>query len=168
MGTEDDAPWQEQLSHTPEQTQSLAQQLAQDLSPGDLVAVEGEIGAGKTCFIQGVCAELGVTDPVQSPTFVLIHEYEGRFRDHEVVHIRHFDFYRLSSVDELEVIGVSEFFHDADGLCLVEWAERAGGLLPQRRWEVCLEHVRGENDQRRVRWRHLTTVASRNQSRGNE
>lgn len=126
------------LTHSPEETRAAGERLGRELAPGELVAFSGELGAGKTCMIQGVCAGLGVEDPVNSPTFMLINEYQGLARGQRLP-VFHFDLYRLRSQAELEALGADEYFY-GQGVCLVEWAERAGALLPPRRREVVLEH----------------------------
>lgn len=140
-----------------EETRQLGRELARRLRPGDLVALTGELGTGKTCLIQGICAGLGVRDVVNSPTFILLHMLEGRQADGRPLPVFHFDLYRIGSREELEEMGASEFFHDPDALCLVEWAERAAPLLPEWRWEVILEYG-GGGDERRVRW-HRAAMA---------
>jgi tRNA threonylcarbamoyladenosine biosynthesis protein TsaE len=111
------------ITEGPEQTQSLGQNLAGFLHSGAVVALTGELGTGKTCLIQGICQGLGVTDPVASPAFVIINEYQGRLP------VYHFDLYRIKSIEELYQLGCEEYFYGS-GVCLIEWAERAEGLLP--------------------------------------
>jgi tRNA threonylcarbamoyladenosine biosynthesis protein TsaE len=129
---------EEHLSHSPEETRALGEKLGRQLSPGEVVAFSGDLGAGKTCMIQGVCAGLEIPDQVNSPTFVLINEYAGRAGGLPVV-VYHFDLYRLRGEKELEALGAEEYFY-SQGICLVEWAERARTALPPRRREVVLEH----------------------------
>ena len=133
-------------THSAAQTHALGAALGQRLAPGDVIAFRGDLGSGKTCMIQGVCAALQVADYVTSPTFVLINEYAGQYRDRELP-VYHFDLYRLRGADELEELGAEEYFYGC-GVCLVEWAERADGLLPDRCCHVWLEH--GEACERRI------------------
>lgn len=121
------------------ETQALGARFAALLGPGELVALSGELGAGKTCFIQGICIGLGVEDTVNSPTFILMNQYSGQ-RNGIAISIYHFDFYRLSGAGELDSFGADEFF-DGEGICLVEWAERAAERLPARRWQVEMEYA---------------------------
>ena len=125
-------------THSPEETQVLGQALGATLKPGAVVAFRGDLGSGKTCMIQGICQEFQVLEYVTSPTFILINEYGGKRAEH-FVPIYHFDLYRLSGEDDLEVLGAEEYFY-GDGICLVEWAERAGELLPGNRVDVALEY----------------------------
>ena len=125
-------------THSPEETQALGQALGVTLTPGAVVAFRGDLGSGKTCMIQGICQAFHVHDYVTSPTFILINEYGGE-RAERLVPIYHFDLYRLSGEDDLEALGAEEYFY-GDGICLVEWAERAGELLPGNRVDVALEY----------------------------
>lgn len=102
------------------------------LSPSDVVAFSGELGSGKTTLIQGICGGLGVKNYVRSPCFVIINEYNGKFK------VYHFDLYRLDNEKELEDLGYEEYFY-GDGVCLVEWAEKAERLLPGQRIKVNLK-----------------------------
>ncbi len=110
-------------THSPEETWALAAELAAELGPGTVMALHGELGAGKTCFVQGLAAALGIDEPITSPTYTLIGEYEGRLPLH------HIDLYRLSGPEEALGLGIEEYF-DLDGITAIEWAERAEGLLP--------------------------------------
>ena len=135
-----------------EETKQFGRVLAAALRPGDLVALNGELGAGKTCLIQGIAEGLGVTDVVNSPTFVLLNLFAGRDAAGGELTVYHFDLYRLASSDELEDIGAVEFFYDPQGVSLVEWAERLPESLPAARWEVRLEYGPTTAD-RTIRWR---------------
>lgn len=110
-------------SHSPEETWQLAAELADEFARGTVIALHGDLGAGKTCFIQGYAAALGIDEPVTSPTYTLIGEYEGRLPLH------HIDLYRLSGPQEALGLGLEEYF-DVNGITAIEWAERAEGLLP--------------------------------------
>ena len=110
-------------THSPEETWELAAELADELGPGTVIALHGDLGAGKTCFIQGYAAALGIDEPITSPTYTLIGEYEGRLPLH------HIDLYRLSGPEDALGLGLEEYF-DVNGITAIEWAERAEGLLP--------------------------------------
>ncbi len=141
------------ITRSAAETQALGAQLVQTLKRGSLVAFIGDLGAGKTCMIQGMCQALGVQDYVTSPTFILINEYGG-YLGAEPIAVYHFDLYRLGGADELEELGAEEYFYGA-GICLVEWAERAGGFLPSERVEVALEYL--GDDERKVVVRRLVS-----------
>ncbi|WP_088227962.1 tRNA (adenosine(37)-N6)-threonylcarbamoyltransferase complex ATPase subunit type 1 TsaE [Desulfosporosinus sp. FKB] len=121
-------------SVTAEQTKNWGKYLAAYLLPGDVLALIGDLGAGKTAFAQGIGEGLGVTRPMASPTFTLIHEYEGQCQGTQI-HLVHMDLYRLQHPHEAEVIGVEESF-SGDSICLIEWPEIAEDYLPENRLDV--------------------------------
>ena len=115
------------------ETEELAARLARELVVGDVVAVSGELGSGKTTFVRGACRALGVTAPVTSPTYTIGHRYEG---DPDVSHL---DLYRFTGVSVAEWGDLEPYFEDA--IVFVEWPEAAGAGLPSTRASVRLEHV---------------------------
>ncbi|MCS7081607.1 MAG: tRNA (adenosine(37)-N6)-threonylcarbamoyltransferase complex ATPase subunit type 1 TsaE [Bacteroidetes bacterium] len=129
-------------TYSPEESRRLGRELALRLRPGDVVALYGELGAGKTCFVQGVCAQLGVREPVTSPTFTLVHAYQG-----ESLPVYHLDLYRLASLEELYELGYEDYLY-GEGVCLIEWADRMEPLLPEAAWRVRLRY--GEDPQERI------------------
>lgn len=122
---------------SPEETRRAGERLGARLQPGDVVALIGELGAGKTCFIQGLAHGLGVTGDVTSPTFVLVNEYRGRLPIH------HLDAYRTGSLTELADIGIEEMLH-GDGVTVIEWADKLLPLLPARTITVRLSGLGDE------------------------
>jgi tRNA threonylcarbamoyladenosine biosynthesis protein TsaE len=118
------------LSRSPEETHAIGRQLAARLGPGACVALYGDLGSGKTCLVQGVCDGLTVTGPVTSPTFVLVNEYAGWTSNGQPVPVYHFDLYRLTGPDELLDLGWDDYLA-REGVCLIEWADRAEGILPE-------------------------------------
>lgn len=109
----------------PQETRALGRRLGQLARPGLVVLLAGELGAGKTCFAQGVADGLGVPagSPVTSPSYTLLNIHQGRFP------LYHFDLYRLAAVDDLEDLGYDEIA-EGDGVTLVEWADRLSTPLP--------------------------------------
>jgi tRNA threonylcarbamoyladenosine biosynthesis protein TsaE len=120
-------------SDSPEATARVAEALARVVDPGAVIALEGDLGAGKTTFVQGFAAEMKAPEPVSSPTFVLLRVYQGRLP------LYHFDAYRLDGPRELDDFGADEYFW-GDGVSLVEWGERVAEALPADRIEVRIEH----------------------------
>jgi tRNA threonylcarbamoyladenosine biosynthesis protein TsaE len=120
-------------SRSPEVTAATGEELGRALKAGDVVALTGELGAGKTCFIQGLVRGLGASVQATSPTFVLINEYRGR------VPIHHVDAYRTESLGELLDLGLPELF-DEEAVSVVEWADKLEPLLPPRTIRV---HISG-------------------------
>ena len=117
------------ISHSPAETIALARTLAATLRRGAVLALSGDLGAGKTHFVKGLAAGLGTAASVTSPTFTLLHEYPGGR-----LPLYHFDFYRLDAADEALRIGLDEYL-DGDGACVIEWAEKFPALLPPHtRW----------------------------------
>ncbi len=112
-----------------DETMALGRKLAGSIQAGDVVALFGEMGSGKTTFVRGVCSGLGVADDVSSPTFTLINEYGGGR-----LPVFHFDFYRIGA-DAAWELGCEEYF-SGSGVCLLEWPERASDLLPRTRLDV--------------------------------
>jgi tRNA threonylcarbamoyladenosine biosynthesis protein TsaE len=125
------------------ETERLGHALAEVSGPGVVIGLVGPLGAGKTRLARAIAERLGV-DPlaIASPTFVLIHEYEG------TIPVYHFDVYRLTSPQEFEDLGAADYWN-AGGLCLVEWADRVVDLLPEDRWIVRIEPSDGAR--RRIR-----------------
>ena len=109
------------LSHSPEETLAWAEQYAKSLAAGDVVLLEGEMGAGKTALAQGIARGLGVTEDVLSPTYAYVNSYAPLF---------HFDCYRIESERQAEELGFADYF-DSGKICLVEWGENIKGLLPE-------------------------------------
>ena len=115
-----------------EATQALAESIGRRAAPGTVIALSGDLGAGKTCFIQGLAAGLDVETPVTSPTFVMIAEHAGRLP------LYHVDLYRTESLAEIRALGLDELL-DGEGITAIEWAEKAGPLLPLRTVHVRIE-----------------------------
>ncbi|HEY7205862.1 MAG TPA: tRNA (adenosine(37)-N6)-threonylcarbamoyltransferase complex ATPase subunit type 1 TsaE [Methylomirabilota bacterium] len=131
------------LSHSPEETQAIGERLAAGLAAGSVVACTGELGAGKTCFLQGLARGLGVTGEVTSPTFVLVNHYRGRLP------VYHLDAYRTDSLTELVDLGLEEMLH-GDGVTVIEWADKLLPLLPARTIHVHLSGLGDEPRQIRI------------------
>ena len=136
------------ITRSAQQTRALGAELALLLQPGDVLALQGDLGAGKTCLVQGICHGLHVEDVVNSPTFILVNEYAGRIATTEIP-VYHFDLYRLADAAELVDLGLEDYT-GAGGISLFEWAERGAGLLPEPRWDIELEQT--ADDERRISW----------------
>ena len=117
-----------------EETWALARELAKELKPGDVVCLEGDLGAGKTTFTQGLAAALGVPGRVTSPTFCIVQEHKS-----ENVLLVHMDLYRLHGEDEVEAIGWEDYLARG-AIFVIEWPERAGSLIPQSARRVEFRH----------------------------
>jgi tRNA threonylcarbamoyladenosine biosynthesis protein TsaE len=120
-------------THDPEETFEVGRKIGMNAKPGQIYTLTGDLGVGKTVFTQGVAAGLGITEPVNSPTFTIIQEYEdGRLPFY------HFDVYRIGDLEEMEEIGYDDYFF-GQGICLIEWAELIEEILPEKRIEVTIE-----------------------------
>ena len=120
-------------THDPEETFEVGRTIGMNAKPGQIYTLTGDRGVGKTVFTQGVAAGLGITEPVNSPTFTIIQEYEdGRLPFY------HFDVYRIGDLEEMEEIGYDDYFF-GQGICLIEWAELIEEILPEKRIEVTIE-----------------------------
>lgn len=125
------------ISHSVEDTIQAGYEFAKDLQRGDVVCLEGDLGAGKTHFIKGVASYFGINaEKVNSPTYTLIHEYFG------TIPIYHFDCYRLQSEQEALEIGTEEYFY-GDGISLVEWPKKIYDLLPKEAIWLKISHLPG-------------------------
>ncbi|WP_018130950.1 tRNA (adenosine(37)-N6)-threonylcarbamoyltransferase complex ATPase subunit type 1 TsaE [Effusibacillus pohliae] len=127
-------------THSPEQTRAVAERLARLLQAGDVLTLTGDLGAGKTTFTQGLAKGLGVEEPVSSPTFMLIREYEGRLP------LYHMDVYRLGEQAGSEDLGIEEYLY-GDGVSVIEWAEFVQPLLPDDYLQVTIRKT-GESERR--------------------
>jgi len=112
-------------SNCPEDTYLIGENLGKECKPGEVYCLLGDLGVGKTVFTQGFAKGLGIEEPVNSPTFTIIQEYEeGRMPFY------HFDVYRISDIDEMDELGYEDYFY-GEGVCLVEWANLIKELLPE-------------------------------------
>jgi tRNA threonylcarbamoyladenosine biosynthesis protein TsaE len=126
-----------------EGTLALGERIAEMLTPPMLVILRGEVGAGKTTLVKGIAAALGAAteDDVTSPTFTIVHEYEGT-----KVRLFHLDLYRLDTEEQIAVLGLDEMAGYDNALVLVEWGERFPSILKRADGEIYMEH--GEEDER--------------------
>lgn len=120
-------------SNTPQETFELGKRLGAEAKPGQVYCLDGDLGVGKTVFTQGFARGLGITGPVNSPTFTIVQQYEeGRLP------LYHFDVYRIGDISEMDEIGYEDFFYGS-GVSLIEWSELIEELLPERAVHVTIE-----------------------------
>lgn len=122
-------------------TEKFGERLGEVLKKGDIVCLNGDLGAGKTTLTKSIGLGLGVKDYITSPTFALINEYRGR------IPVYHFDVYRLENIDELDDLGFDEYFF-GEGVCIIEWAEKIETMIPQDR--IVLDIKRGQDESKRI------------------
>lgn len=143
------------------ETETVGQLLGESITQNLLIALRGDLGAGKTTFTKGIARGLGVEEPITSPTFTFVNEYTGGGKDGRTRRLFHVDVYRLSegplAVAEAETIGLDDLLdeleqpvQDAITICVVEWAERLAGILPPDRLEVHLRLDSARSDARRL------------------
>lgn len=133
---------------SPEETEQLGYRFGQALQGGEVLALFGGLGMGKTAFTRGLAAGLGVTSGVSSPTFALVHDYEGRLTVH------HFDMYRVSGWEDLYSTGFFDYL-DTDDVLVIEWSENVEAALPEDAIRITVSHGEGENT-RCFAWEGLT------------
>lgn len=127
------------ITRSPLETEAIGRKLGSLLKKGAFVALFGDLGGGKTCFTRGIVTATAPESShlVASPTFAIMNEYPGP------VPVHHFDFYRLTSGHEISELGFDDYFL-GEGICVVEWAERLGDMMPEDRVKVTFEHVGGD------------------------
>ena len=138
------------VSHSPVQTQEIASAWAKDIlkhspdvdhpSQPIVIALEGELGAGKTTFVQAFADALGVIQNIKSPTFVLMKHYQipNQLGYNDFYHL---DCYRLQSSEDLKVLGIEDVLNSEGNIVVIEWAERVSDILPTKHWVVHIYHV---------------------------
>jgi tRNA threonylcarbamoyladenosine biosynthesis protein TsaE len=120
-------------TNSPKETFELGKKLGKSAKPGDIFTLDGDLGVGKTVFTQGVAAGLGISEPVNSPTFTIIQVYDtGRLPFY------HFDVYRIGDIEEMDEIGYEDYFY-GQGLCIIEWAELIEELIPENARHITIE-----------------------------
>lgn len=123
------------ITKNPEETQSFAEMFAKTL-PGGIVALYGDLGSGKTTFVQGLARRLGIKKRIISPTFVIVRTYKIGFNN-----FYHIDLYRIESEKDIEGLGIGEIMNDPKSVVVIEWAEKMKDLLPKKRIDIYFEYV---------------------------
>ncbi|HVZ41807.1 MAG TPA: tRNA (adenosine(37)-N6)-threonylcarbamoyltransferase complex ATPase subunit type 1 TsaE [Candidatus Kapabacteria bacterium] len=135
-------------SFAEEETYRLGEAFASRLRGGDIVAFYGDLGAGKTEFIKGICQGMNVEEIVASPTYTIVNQYVGTDADDEEVSIYHIDLYRIEKSEELIEVGLTDLLADRHSIKLIEWAENAEPVLPKVRYDVIVTALDDENQRR--------------------
>ncbi|MCD8158999.1 MAG: tRNA (adenosine(37)-N6)-threonylcarbamoyltransferase complex ATPase subunit type 1 TsaE [Clostridiales bacterium] len=131
-------------THSGEETEKIGFEFGKNAKAGEIYCINGDLGAGKTCFTKGFARGLGITDHITSPTFTIVNEYEGRLS------LYHFDVYRLQDEDELYDIGADEYFF-GDGVCIIEWAGIVKDAIPKGAvWIKILKDLEKDDNYRRI------------------
>lgn len=116
-------------SYSEKDTQKIAEEIAAQIKCGDVICLNGDLGAGKTVFVTALARAMGVTEYISSPTFTIVNEYSGKMP------IYHFDVYRIADCDEMFEIGFEEYIYGG-GLCIIEWSCNIEEILPEDRYEI--------------------------------
>ena len=128
-----------------QETYRLGERLGRQAKPGQIYCLDGDLGVGKTVFAKGFAAGLGITEPVSSPTFTILQQY-----DQGLMPLYHFDVYRIGTAEEMEEIGYEDFFYGT-GVCLIEWSRQIEELLPEDAVRVRIEKdLKKDFDYRRI------------------
>lgn len=117
------------ITNSPEETRKLGEETGKRLEEGDVVSLTGELGAGKTCFTQGIGIGLGITEGIRSPSFIIVNQHQGR------VPLYHIDLYRLEDISQIYELGYEEYLYGKSA-CVIEWGERIEPLLPPEHLSV--------------------------------
>jgi len=147
---------QEFISNSAEETKKFAGEFAKKLKPGDILALYGNLGAGKTTFIQGLVASLGYRGKVFSPTFIFVRPYKisepgtaSRDQEKKIRIFYHIDLYRIEEPADLKTIGIEEFLNENNSVSAIEWPERIENGLPERTVKIKIESI-DENTRRLI------------------
>ena len=131
------------ISKSEQDTIDFAENFAKELTQGDIVVLSGELGSGKTKFVQGVLKHFGLENEISSPTFTIVNEYTS-----PAANIYHFDVYRLEDADEFYAMGGDEYFES--GICLIEWGEMIEDILPTPYTKITFSKADGKDDYRKL------------------
>ena len=134
----------EKISNNLQDTKQIAFDFEKGLVGGEVITLSGDLGAGKTTFTQSIAKAMGIDEPITSPTFTLMNQYQGK-----KLKLYHFDMYRIEDIDEILETGLTEYFGNTDAVCVIEWAENISMLLPKNKIEIKIEKL-GENSRKFV------------------
>ena len=126
-------------TNSAKETFDAGYRLAQSVQPGQIYCLNGDLGVGKTAFVQGLAKGLGIDEPITSPTFTIVNEYSGRLP------LYHFDVYRIADSDEMYEIGYEEYVY-GDGVSVIEWPQLIDDILPEKRYDVTISKDYSRHD----------------------
>src|SRR5438105_14998949 len=131
---------QTSITNSSEETQKLGINFAKQLKAGDVLALHGDLGSGKTTFVQGIAKGLGINNKVISPTFIVIRQHEISSQKN-LQYLYHVDLYRLEDEKDIAGLGVTEIISDSSNITAIEWPEKMGKLLPKKRYNIFFENL---------------------------
>lgn len=134
------------------ETQQLGKDFTKQLKGGDVLALYGNLGSGKTTFIQGIAKGLGIENKIISPTFIIVRKYDLRFKikDLRIKNFYHIDLYRLESVNDLKSLGLDEIINDKSNIVAIEWPEKLEKFLPKKRIDLRFKYLLDDKRQIQV------------------
>ena len=136
------------ITKSAEETKKLAQEMASQLKGGAVIALTGELGSGKTTFVQGLAEFFGIAQEVSSPTYTLIQEYNIKDTRLPLTKLIHIDCYRLNNYQELLDVGINDYYEQPESMIIIEWAEKAKPIIPATAHWIKFQH--GKNDTERI------------------
>lgn len=128
------------ISHSPEKTMDLAAEIAQNLHGGEVLALTGELGGGKTTFTKGLAESLKVSENITSPTFVMLKSYPAKIKNRDITLV-HIDAYRADTIEDIKSVGIEDYSGRADVVMVIEWAEKIRKILPKDTVNINFEFV---------------------------
>lgn len=143
----------EVITKSARETQKLGKRLSANLKPGSILALYGELGSGKTTFIQGLARGLGVKRRIISPTFVFIRQYPINHKSNAKM-LYHVDLYRINETSEAQGLGLEEIFTDESAIVVIEWADRIKEILPKKRIDIFFDYL--EENKRKIIVKEIT------------
>lgn len=140
----------EYITQSAEETQELGRKLSVNLNGGEVIALSGDLGAGKTTFVQGLAEGLGITSRVNSPTFIIMRSYQITNGQSLITNLYHIDLYRLENniEEEIKNLGITDLWGNQENVFIIEWAEKAKDLLPENTTWIKFENL--EEDGRKI------------------
>jgi len=140
------------ITNSFEETQDLGREFAKTLKGGELIALYGNLGGGKTTFVQGLASGLGIKRRIISPTFIIIRSYKLRIKNHElrIMNLYHIDLYRAETADDIKGLGIDEIIGNSNNIIVVEWAEKMKGFLPKKRIDIYFEYL--DENKRKIKF----------------
>lgn len=134
----------EKITHSAKETEKFASRFARKLSPGDTVALYGNLGVGKTTFIKGLARGLGYEREVYSPTFIFARTYNLNNQKSKIKRLHHIDLYRAENKKDLSSVGIEDFLEDSQAVIVIEWAEKMGNLVTHQAIKVKIDYFGDE------------------------
>ncbi len=133
------------ITDSKEETQEIAKNFIKKIMEGDIVALYGDLGSGKTTFVQGLARGFGIKKRIISPTFIIVRSYKigSKYQVLSIKYFYHIDLYRIESLNDVKNLGIEDIINNSQNIVAIEWAEKMQNLLPKKRWDVKFEDLGG-------------------------